>query len=234
MPYARKSYRKRPYRKGGLKKAVRAAVKYVMPKAEIKKISIPSADTTYGDAVATTGTVVHISNIDQGSDVNDRQGLRVSPKYIMMRYAVNNADDTTPPIISSDSSMLIRVLLVQDNQQNATAPTLAQVLSTVNPFGNINVAYVGRFSILYDRVHTLYPHSATIAAAQPANTVQQYVQKYIKLNPKKTVVFTSTVGTNISNGNIYLMYLRGDDFNSTTDSNFGRINYNIRLGYCDL
>lgn len=234
MPYARKSYKKKSFRKTPYKKAnIARMVKSLLPRPEIKKFSSTSTDVDYGDAVVTTGTITQLFSIAQGDNINERQGLRVTPKYIMMRYSVNNADDTTPPVISSDSSILMRIMLVRDKQMNATAPTIAQVLSSVDVNGHLNSAYVGRFQILHDKIHTLVPQ--TSGGALPYNTVQQYVQKYISLKGKSKLpmVWTSTAGANVSNNQFYVISLRGNDFNSVATQEFGRFNYNFRLGYCD-
>lgn len=235
MPsFFKRSYKKKSYKKPNKGFQNISRLMSMLPKREVKKFTVGSTDTEIGDVIPTStagAQTVLLSSIAQGDDVQNRQGNSVEPKYLSIRYNINNLDDSSPPAVNTSTTVQARVIIVQDTQQNASTPLITQVLTAANLQSHLNVDFVGRFRVLHDKVHNLVSPN-TAAGVVSAYTVE-YVEKYIKLNSKNKIMYTGANGTDVSNGNIYMFYFRNSDLDTTAGSEYGRIAYNVRLGFYD-
>lgn len=99
-----------------------------------------------------------LTNVPEGDGPNARDGNSVKLKSLKVRMQFN-ANTTSP-----SNGQTVRCLIVRDNQQQGTAPTVAQILAQagtssaaqLESLPNI-IDFPGRFSILMDRTVLVDP-----------------------------------------------------------------------------
>ena len=111
-------------------------------------------DTQTTGTVDYGGTIYHLTSITQGDQIDQRNGNSILLKSLFIRGQVRM--DTT----GSAQSSTVRIILFQDNNDNnAVAPTVAQVLQTVGsvyaPYSPLNVNNYDRFRVLCTQMLTL-------------------------------------------------------------------------------
>lgn len=101
-----------------------------------------------------TPIIRHVSEIQQGTAVNQREGESVALKLLFTRMVIQWPEGTT-----NKSSMVRRIVLIDHNANNGTAPTISQVLEDpttplTRMMSPLNQNAFGRFKILLDRIYT--------------------------------------------------------------------------------
>ncbi len=94
-----------------------------------------------------TGSVSFISNIAQGSDVDQRNGDSILPKALQLRakFSINSSATTTT----------VRYIILRDMQYDGANPTVPDVLAALDPLAFMNLDNGKRFRILKDWIVTL-------------------------------------------------------------------------------
>lgn len=169
--------------------------------------------TGSGVTMSNNGTITLLTPIAQGDDVNNRSGNSVLAKSFRFSY------DITQNTAAGQTSQMARVLIVSDKLQTGTAPTPAQILQTL---GNanavnspINVDALPRFSVLYDRRHSL----------ESNGDIRQHGM--CRKHFSKRISYTGAATTDTYKNNIYLLVL------SDVAANDPLMNYSSRVGYLD-
>lgn len=217
MPRSKKSYaKKKPYRKGGFKRAVAKVIRSVMPKPEKKFLSLTSTDASIDIA----GVLVHLSAVAQGDDVSNRTGNDITCDYIDANITLSNLNAGT----SLNDAAFLRCMIVQDTQQNNANPTIAQVLESVTPSSHLNIDNIGRFKVLYDWKGMLNVPNLTGASTM---ATRKFLHVYKKLYGKsRKIEYTGANATDVHNNNLYAIFITDTD-------EVGTFFFDFRMGYYD-
>lgn len=215
MPAKRKFPPKKPAPDSGFKwgNALSVASKALMVanqvsrlmNVEMKKATVQETTDSLSTTANSMGT---LTSIVQGDGKEARDGNSILIKSIQLRYfAYGHA---------SARVTAIRILLVRDLQQVAdTVPSMSDVLEQDNCTSYLNPDTVGRFKILYDKVHVLNDNSS------------QQVYKEIYLPCSYHVRYNGTAAADIQKGGIYLYGV------STEATNTATVKWSARLTYVD-
>lgn len=172
----------------------------------------------------------------QGAGINNRIGRKVSVKAIRIKGMIHcaaQADQT-----ATDAPSVVRLVLVQDHQPNGTQAQGEDVLAAPGaaaanlvPFSFQNLANLGRFRVLKDKIFTLQNPNA---AYDGTNIEQQGIAKPFKWNIKfqKPIV----VDFNATNGGTYadLVNCNFTIIGAATSINLApTVTYTCRVMYCD-
>lgn len=115
----------------------------MMPKPEWKYI-----DTAVFGTITTTATVFPLTAISQGDTDTSRTGDKVTLKSFLMRLNI------TPNATAGIN--FLRILALIDKQNNAVAPTAAQILqNSTTTYSPLNDDWGKRFKVFYDRTFTV-------------------------------------------------------------------------------
>lgn len=174
-----------------------------------------SVDVNGNLDVDTTGALVLLNGIARGDDISERTGRKVTLRSIQLSLKSNVIGGTGVDQIN-------RLMLVLDNQTNAAALTILQVLNTVNPLSMKNLENRSRFIILMDRV---FPLNATAESGSMA------INKYYKKVNIPVVFNSGDAGTvaDIVTGSLYLIAV-GDAAAGVTAA---KVYYYSRIRYED-
>ena len=160
------------------------------------------ADTAIATYAAdTTGTITLLNAIAIGDDYNARTSRKTYVTSVHLEGCFLPYDTTT-------TATLGRVLLVWDKAPNSVAPSITDIITTVDSCSQYSMLYRGRFRVLYDRQLTLGSADLVTAGEKVAsgkNIIPLRVTKKIKA---KTVYNGSaaTIGS-ISQGALWLVTL---------------------------
>lgn len=156
---------------------------------ELKNIDTRTLNTMVV-AGATTGKLLLLNPVIQGSSATTRLGRRITMVSLQCVYSMSFVPTTT-----GNSSL--RFMIIYDKQTNATAMTAAQLLTTDEMNGLLNLDNARRFRVIMDKV---YP----IGFSTSGPTCFLF-KKWMKLN--LPVEFnTGNAGTvgDITTGSLYL------------------------------
>lgn len=104
-------------------------------------------DATASVAPDTSGFVNALSAVSAGDDVNNRSGNSIRAKHMLLRFTASRN--------SSVAITNLRVLVVQDESNTGSVPSVSDVLQTLSPTAAINADAVARFKPLRDELITL-------------------------------------------------------------------------------
>lgn len=148
-------------------------------------VALPAVTTVWPAANTTDPTTVNCLFAPAlGNDINNRIGRKCMVKKIKIRGSVGVAVQTAQS--TADGPSYIRIMLVQDNQTNATQAQQGQVMGggsvaavTINSFQNL--VNLGRFRVLKD---IKFPISDLNLIGSPTagDVVQQGFQRHFKIN----------------------------------------------------
>lgn len=199
--------KKRKFKKAsGLKNRVKKLEKKVK---SIEKKYRPTIGTT---ALTTAGTLVPLSNMAQGDQAINREGIKITLDQLYGKFLLtgNTIKDTGPSVV--------RLIILYDKEMHGTYPTTLNILETANVLSQFNHVNRQRFRIIYDHVMTV------------GNDVDAYgythVWKY-RSKLKGEVSYLGTSDTEGSQGanNIYMLVLTNEATNPPS------IAYNLMLRY---
>lgn len=223
MPYKRKQ----GYKKKKNPKASNAVKKYVKKvldaKVEDKFLDLVQNVAAATAATDTTGSVVLLSGMSQGTSYSTRLGESVNTKLLEVRYDTQHGGGGAGLLPT-----YFRVIVFRDMQiRSSTLPSVTDVLETAaynSPLNHIAIN-ASRFRILHDRLHQLDP---ILSGANSANSCQQVIRK-IKLYGK--IIYTNS-STGTQKGNVYVLYISSGTV-AGTPTNSPPINMYSRLIFED-
>lgn len=159
-----------------------------------------------GFSIGTTAKIDHLSNIDGGTNINQRVGTKVSPMYILGRLEfVHNPSATVT---------FVRVIIFQDLQQVlSTTPSSLSLLQSTDTRSPLNIQNRGRFKIIYDDLFNLNNFDKT-----------GIVYKFNRKVPM-SMQWSNNTGTNIQKNGLYIFFLSSDNTNSPLGSYYLRLSY---------
>lgn len=163
-------------------------------------------DVTQTDNPGSSGVITHLTGIAQGDGDGQRTGLSILCKGISFRYVGT--------IGASATDSFVRILIIRDLQQAAdTVPTISNVLESVTVIGHLNSESVGRYQILYDRVHQL----------QSVNVKTYYGKVYLRVN--KHLRYNGSLGSDIQKDGMFVITLSNEATNVPSCSWTSRLYY---------
>lgn len=215
-PYKRTSYRGR-HRFGAIKKrkVSRRVIRHGYYGRGPSRVEFKAVDTTVNIACDQTGAVALLNGIARGDDINERIGRKVVMRSMEVRVQ---------SIVTSNTGVdqSHRVLFVFDRQCNATALTVADVLTAVDINSPRNLTNRSRFKILYDNLH----HLSSTAEPGSHKVINFYKRLWLP------VTFNSgDAGTiaDIQTGSLYLVVVG----NIAPGTSAGAVGGKIRVRYTD-
>ena len=220
MPYKRRYKKRAPARPGYVScgkmvvsdaaKAL-ALAKYLkgVVNVDYKKHDIQQSQT----AVATTPSIIQLSNIAQGDTTNTRDGASV--KIVSVRFSYSITGHASAP------QTLVRIMLVCDKQTNEAIYANDDLLEDISLADNIvsprNLNNQRRFNVLYDKIHKF------------SNTGEQAVHRVFhkKLQLKLRYDNSAAAITSLTQSSLSLVQF------SDQATNTPLITSSIRLRYVD-
>lgn len=203
--------------------AATAAAGYKMGKYLISLINSEmktGSTSAVSAAVDYNGTVINLSNIAQGTDVNTRDGDSILLQYQSLGLKMYNN-------VAATSGSVLRAMIVRDNEQDGVDPTPSQILdspgSTLGVVGPLNFfsAMPGtdrkhRFEIMFDRRYTLAP---TVTMIQ-TDVWEQYYKA-----GNKHILYDATAAADASNreGSLFLVLISDQQTNTVIVDYFHRL-----------
>lgn len=168
-------------------------------------------DTYDEEAIDTTGHIECLNLIAEGDDYINRNGRSVRATQLDFRGFIEFNTDA-----SAEDYQHGTVLIVRDNQQNGTAPTIAELFTTSAWQDFTTPRHWDRFTVMYAK-------RFCVSSASPV----QKVKKHWKLNHKIEFIGTDATNTSMGAGSMYLVLL-GD---GTTYPPL--LNFHARLRFID-
>lgn len=143
MPFFKRRFSRRPAAKTSLAKLEKKVNRIQKAtNAQMHMMNNTITDATLDVA----GVVFYMSTIAQGDDDADRSGAAIANCRLDFRYTMATTADT-----------FCRIIVFQDNNLDATAPLVLDVLQTATIDSQYNVPNTvnKRFNIIYDVLHKL-------------------------------------------------------------------------------
>lgn len=206
----RSRYTKKPYTPTPFV-APRRVLRAALPVPELKAI-----DTNIAYDINSTGTITLINGCARGDGLADRIGRKTFMKSVQMRlYAA--------PTASTGLEQMGRVLVVYDKQANASATTIADVLTSASVFAFPNLSGALRYQIIMDQVFPLTDNTGTSGLPHVMNEFRS-----LKLPVHYNAGDAGTIA-DITTGALYVITL-GNLSAGTTDAT---ANISTRVRYTD-
>lgn len=185
MPY-KKKYKYNKKKKYNSKADTALKLIRKMQKAKESKFHIKDALI---QGVNSSGTIVALNEIPQGTTDEERIGDKVHNDSLFINYYVTNTSTTV--------ARMFRLMIIYDkfNTISATSLVLQTVSSSRTVISTRNWDYRQDYVVLYD--------NAVYLAPSPAIKSIQHIKKYIKLNKDTQYVAAST--TAISKGSLKML-----------------------------
>lgn len=137
-------------------------------------------------ALSSTGTMYHLTDIDQSLTAAGRTGDSILARYIKMRLAFIPDDDQT-------KSDFVRIIIIVDTENQGASPAVSDYLTSTDFMSEKNVDNTDRFKCLYDRTVTVGPLGGRV------------VEIYKKLNFH--IRFTASEGTDEDDNHMYMLLI---------------------------
>lgn len=211
------------------------------PRRAEKKFTDLFFDATLNAAFNSQITIPSLFVIPRGDGPSQRIGSKVFAEKVTFRYKiVPTALNTTTA--SAQPTPVVRVMIVQDMQSNATVPdptdvveiksyqmnpadpdAVPAVLDTEQSLAYMNISNSKRFRILHDKMHTFQQDiAANITTADPAvkEIYYRYTPKVVdktknlKYDVEYDVTNTNGWFTGLKSANIFVVLFSDNTFNN--------------------
>lgn len=159
-----------------------------------------SSSVTVND---TTGQVLHMTAIAEGTASNQRSGRFIRSRYITSRLHLK--------MHASATQTLVRVVIIISSDENA--PTTSSFFTSQNALSTINLLYSDRYRIIYDNLVNLDTYNPTAALN-------------IFRKPRQRIKFNGTASTDYENGQMWMLLLSNEATNTPTVAYYNRFSYN--------
>lgn len=140
-PKASKAWYDKKYSTAELASKAWTAAKYLATLVNVETKVIDVAPTSVANtAFTSTGLVVYLSGISQGTDYNNRIGNSIKSQF--MNFVLQ--------ITTGNTNNRCRVILFRDREQRQALPAITDVLESADPYAQYNHNNLNRFTILKD------------------------------------------------------------------------------------
>lgn len=151
----------------------------------------------------TTGSVLHMTAIAEGTASNQRSGRFIRSRYITSRLHLK--------MHSSATQTLVRVVIIKSSDENA--PSTSSFFTSQSALSTINLLYSDRYQILYDNLVNLDTYNPTAVLN-------------IFRSPRHKIKFNGTASTDYENGQMWMIMISNEATNTPTVSYYNRFSYN--------
>ena len=185
--------------------AARYAIRGVNMMKGIINSELHRGDVEVNVTPNTTAAIALLTDINQGDDVNNRNGNSILAKYISVRAscAINNSATAT----------MVRFIVFVDGDNDGQTPTAAELLTTpTSILSTINPDYSARFTILYDKHFTL-----------SINGDRVMIDKFYKSLNFHIKYITGTGSTGFGRNNIWVYTISSEATNTPNLNIYSRI-----------
>lgn len=184
---------------------VRYAVKGVNLMKSLINSELKRFDTSFSALPSSTASFNLLTATNQGDDVENRNGNSILAKYITWNYTLT--------MNASASATMVRFIVFVDGDNDQQTPTEAELLANSAIFTSaINPDYTSRFTILYDRIHSMSINGDRIITDKWYKPLNYHI-KYI----------TGTGSTGFGKGNIWLYSKSNEATNTPTHTGYVRL-----------
>ena len=167
-------------------------------------------ETKYADSfnavasVPNTGTIYHLTDIDQGDTEKTRTGNDITLLTLLIRFQIIAH--------SSSNATQFRMIIVQS--QKSGTPTVTEILNSVDPLSAKQRDSPFRTRTLYDKLYSLDDawHNSPVGKI------------FIKIR-KKRCSYLDNAGSNPQAGNLFLLVLADEATNTPTMEWIGRVTF---------
>jgi len=148
-------------------------------------------DTNVNSTFSTTGQVVLLNGMAQGTSASTRIGRKILMKSLEWKFRLL--------VEAGATTNLIRYAIVVDHQSNGAAPAITDIYDSVNPTALRNISNKARFTVLYDSgLITMIGNTTTVAVGLEQLGSEGY--KRINIPVQYNVGTAGTVGDIQTNG----------------------------------
>ena len=212
MPYRRR-YRRRRFRRKkrassawAMAKKAWGYAKWIKTLLNVeKKHSIVSGNAS----ITNNGSIVLLSSFAQGLDISDRSGNSMKAHSLACRWTVKQSTAAT--------QTSVRLVIFIDKQQiQDTDPAVTDVLQSAAVTSGLNLGFLGRFHILYDRV---------ISFSDSGSEVLNL--KYFKRFKNQHLRWNGANASDKQKNHVYFMFISDEPTNTPS------IEYNCRFACID-
>ncbi len=161
---------------------------------------------TVAGAIDDAGSIFQLTNIAQGDTNQLRDGNQIKVLYVggRIQWTQNDTARIT----------FVRTMIVQDRQQIAdAAPAVGTVLQSASVNAYLNTNTLGRFKVLYDKVHTL----------SDTGTEAVFLRVNLPMNSK--VRYNGTALTDIQKNGIFLLLISTQPINTPSVASSLRVRF---------
>lgn len=162
-------------------------------------------DVNTSGNISSSGTIFNLSNIAEGSDFNNRDGLSVLTQSLSFSsiFTIHNSATNT----------FLRFIIFRDNSQRGVDPAVTDVLESAIVHSPIVHFSASRFNILMDK---------TVDLASVSKTLGHHRENF---NINKHIYYSSTTGADASNyqGALFLLALSNEATNTPTFAFYTRL-----------
>lgn len=193
-------------------KSLQAYIKKTLPELKNKDVDLDVTNLT------TAGSVLNVTNIDEGTEAVDRVGDSITVHSIIFK-------GSTVPATGGTSRYYHRIALVQDTQTISDTPPAANIIFlNADPIIALpNLDTLQRFKILWmsDLLDNGLGFNKNVTAdgAFQSGAYEGYWQGNIKVS------FNGATGSDIQKNAIYLVTLTTDTNNTLDFDNVARVQY---------
>lgn len=160
--------------------------------------------------VLNTGQITSLCDIAQGSGRDERDGNRISPISLLVRWNWLGQAASTAEVY--------RIIIFRDKQQVlSTTPTVAQVLQSNGALSLYNEDFLSRWKILYDNMWS---------GANDANIRLSFIG-VMRIKLTLPMIFAAVGDDTISKNGLYILAI------TNVASNAPTFVYSTRLSYYD-
>ncbi len=168
-------------------------------------------DITGNAVYDNSGSIISLSSIAQGDSSITREGLQIKPRHLLFRLHVNTH--------ASATATQVRIIIFTDKQQNATAPTVAELLETD--------------SVMFFPEHDTRPrfkiHRDMLFMVDPTTLQQRFKKGMIKFGKSAKIWYKGVAAAATSNGkNALYMYIVSNEATNTPT-----VQWQYRLRFID-
>lgn len=214
--------------RGGFKKFKGIPIRRRRKLPTVKGALVSRQEKNYVDialaqyAADSTGTITLLNGIAEGDDNTQRNGRKAKMLSCQINGSGQNVAGNTVP-------QKIRFLLVWDNAPNGAAPTISQILTTVNSESFPLVDNEDRFTILRDMKIVLGPNVTTATQTYIDMSIAP-LDFYRKINSDTKFNGTGATIASIQNGALWGVTVG----NNVAGVNAANFQYTSRVRFTDI
>nr|DAW08392.1 MAG TPA: capsid protein [Bacteriophage sp.] len=212
----KKTYSKK-YNKKALSASAKASKALYLVKRSIRNEEVKYKNgATFTTLITQSLQIVHLTTVASGDEAEGRDGNKINLMGIKLMLHLNNT-----PASNINTGCIVRVLIIQDSQQQAdTAPNAAELLNITGLAYNALYQYpqvAHRFRILADRYINLNPTGAYGLTTPAFQSTALHAHRVYNIRPKfKHIYYNGANATDIQKNGVYFCICKSSSDASNT------------------